>query len=284
MAWKVNMRKRESSALFRQRLMHLLAQSGLTQSAFAGAIGIDRSALSQLLSGPDPRLPRAETLLAISGQFQVSTDWLLGLSEDSGATTQSFDAVETEAALDEESRTAMERWHEEATGQKIRYVPALLPDLMRTPEIISFQARSSDQEKRRLHAQTQRRLRLSRAPEADIEMCMPFQSFEIFAAGCGVWKGLAAPIRQRQIDHIARTVDELYPAFRMYLFDGRARFAPPMTLFGYTRAAVYAGDVYLLIRSKNLIRELAQGFDGHIRAAGIHAHEAAQWVRDLRAI
>ncbi len=278
------MRKRESSALFRTRLVQLLAQSGLTQSRFAMAIGIDRSALSQLLTGPDPRLPRAETLLSIAAQFQVSTDWLLGLSEDSGVVTQSFDAVETEAALDEESRTAMERWHEEATGQKIRYVPALLPDLMRTPEIITFQAQSSEQEKRRLQAQTQRRLRLSRAPEADIEMCMPFQSFEIFAAGCGVWHGLSASARQRQIDQIARTVNELYPAFRMYLFDGRKRFAPPMTLFGYTRAAVYAGDVYLLIRSKHLIRELAQGFDGHIRAAEIHAHEAADWMRGLKAV
>ncbi len=278
------MRKRESSALFRKRLMRLLAQSSQTQSGFAAAIGIDRSALSQLLTGPDPRLPRAETLLSIAAQFQVSTDWLLGLSEDSGAVTQSLDAVETEAALDEESRTAMERWHEEATGQKIRYVPALLPDLMRTPEIISFQAQSSEQEKRRLQAQTQRRLRLSQSPEADIEMCMPLQSFEIFADGCGVWKGLGANTRQRQIDHIARTVDELYPAFRMYLFDGRKRFAPPMTLFGYTRAAVYAGDVYLLIRSKRLIRELAQGFDGHIRAAEIHAHEAADWVRALKAV
>ncbi|MCC5965347.1 MAG: helix-turn-helix transcriptional regulator [Natronohydrobacter sp.] len=278
------MRKRESSALFRTRLVHLLAQSGLTQSRFASVIGIDRSALSQLLTGPDPRLPRAETLLSIATQFQVSVDWLLGLSEDSGTVTQSLDAVETEAALDEESRTAMERWHEEATGQKIRYVPALLPDLMRTPDIISFQAQSSEQEKRRLQAQTQRRLRLSQAPEADIEMCMPLQSFEIFAAGCGVWQGLGAAARQRQIDHIARTVEALYPAFRMYLFDGRKRFAPPMTLFGYTRAAVYAGDVYLLIRSKRLIRELAQGFDGHIRAAEVHAHEAAEWVRGLRAV
>ena len=278
------MNKREASALFRARLAQVLAQSGKTQSAFAAAIAIDRSALSQLLTGPDPRLPRAETLLAIAAQFQVSVDWLLGLSEDAGTVTQTMDAVETEAALDDQSRTAMERWHAEATGQKIRYVPALLPDLMRTPEIIAFQAQSSEQESRRLQAQTRARLQISRAPEADIEMCMPLQSFEIFAQGAGHWAGLGAAARQRQIDHIARTVDELYPAFRMYLFDGRKRFAPPMTLFGYTRAAVYAGDVYLLIRSKRLIRELAQGFDGHIRAAEIHAHAAADWVRALRAV
>ncbi len=275
------MNKRESSSLFRARLTHLLAQSGLTQAAFAQAISIDRSALSQLLNGPDPRLPRAETLLAIAARFQVSTDWLLGLSEDSGAVTQTLDSVETEAALDDQSRTAMERWHEDATGQKIRYVPAQLPDLMRTPEVIAFQAQASEQERRRLQAQTQRRLRLSRAPETDIELCMPFQTFEIFAQGAGVWRGLSKGARAAQLAQIAQTVDELYPAFRMYLFDGRKRFAPPMTLFGYTRAAVYAGEVYLLIRSRRLIRDLAQGFDGHIRAAEIHAHESADWVRGL---
>ena len=276
------MGKREASAIFRARLAQLQAQSRLTQSAFAETIGIDRSALSQLMTGAAPRLPRAETLLALAGRFHVSTDWLLGLSEDTGIATQTLDAVETEAALDEEHRTAMERWHHDASGQKIRYVPAQLPDLMRTPAVISFQAQSSEQERRRLQAQTARRLSFSRAPEADIEMCMPLQTFEVFAAGVGVWRGLSAQARAEQLDYITTTVRELYPAFRMYLFDGRKRFAPPMTLFGYSRAAVYAGEVYLLVRSKRLIRELAQGFDGHIRAAEIHAHEAADHVRSLR--
>jgi transcriptional regulator with XRE-family HTH domain len=276
------MGKRDASALFRTRLTRLQEQSGLSRTAFAEAIGIDRSAVSQLMTGPAPRLPRAETLLALSHRFQVSTDWLLGLSEDTGTVTQTLDAVETEAALDDESRTAMERWHREAMGQKIRYVPAQLPDLMRTPDVIAFQARASEQEYRRLHSQTRSRLVYSRAPEADIEMCMPFQTFEIFAEGRGVWRGLDRGARAAQLAHIADTVDELYPAFRMYLFDGRSRFAPPMTLFGYHRAAIYAGEVYLIVRSKPLIREIAQGFDGHIRAAKVHAHEAADFVRNVR--
>ncbi|MCC5970907.1 MAG: helix-turn-helix transcriptional regulator [Pararhodobacter sp.] len=275
------MNKRHAAAQFRDRLAQLQRQSGLTQSAFAQAIGIDRSALSQLMSGANPRLPRAETLLALAGRFQVSTDWLLALTEDRGIITQTLNAVETEQALDDESRTAMERWHHEAAGQKVRYVPAQLPDLMRTEAVIAFQAASSEQERRRLQAQTERRLHFSRMPESDIEMCMPFQTLEVFAKGNGVWMGLPAAERQAQLDHIAVTVEELYPAFRMYLFDGRKRFAPPMTMFGYARAAVYAGEVYLLIRSKQLIRDLAQGFDGHIRHAEVHAHEAAGFVRGL---
>jgi hypothetical protein len=55
-----------------------------------------------------------------------------------------------------------------------------------------------------------------------------------------------------------------------------------MTLFGYARAAVYAGEVYLHVRSRALVHDLARGFDGHIRAATVHAHEAAGWVRGLQ--
>ncbi|MFN4098922.1 MAG: helix-turn-helix domain-containing protein [Pararhodobacter sp.] len=275
------MGKRETASLFRLRLGQLQAQSGLSQTGFAQAIGIDRSALSQLISGQNPRLPRAETLLALAHRFQVSSDWLLGLTDDRGLVTQVLNAVETEQALDEENRTAMERWHHEANGQKVRYVPAWLPDLMRTQAVIDFQAASSEQERRRMQRQTDRRLHFSRMPESDIEMCMPLQTLEIFAEGVGNWKGLPASARREQLAHIAATVDELYPAFRMYLFDGRKRYAPPMTIFGYLRAAVYTGETYLLIRSKPLIRDLAQGFDAHIRQAEVHAHEAANWVRQL---
>lgn len=275
------MGKRQTAEIFRTRLAQLQAQSGLTQSAFAQDIGIDRSALSQLSSGQNPRLPRAETLLALATRFQVSADWLLGLAEDRGIVTQALNAVETEQALDDENRTAMERWHHESAGHKVRYVPAWLPDLMRTPAVIAFQAQSSEQERRRLQTQTDRRLHFSRMPEADIEMCMPLQTLELFAEGAGNWRGLPAAARREQLNHIAATVGELYPAFRMYLFDGRKRFAPPMTIFGYLRAAVYAGDVYLLVRSKHLVRDLVQGFDDHIRHAEVHAHEASDWVRRL---
>lgn len=275
------MDKRRTAVIFRQRVAQLLAQSGLSQTGFAQAIGIDRSALSQLISGQNPRLPRAETLLALAARFQVSADWLLGLTEDRGLVTQALNAVETEQALDEENRTDMERWHHEVSGQKVRYVPAQLPDLMRTAAVIAYQAARNEQERRRLQTQTDRRLHFSRMPESDIEMCMPFQTLELFALGVGNWQGLDARARAEQLDHIAATVAELYPTFRMHLFDGRKRFAPPMTIFGYHRAAIYTGDTYLLVRSRPLVQDLARGFDGHIREAEIHAHEAAAWVANL---
>ena len=275
------MDKRHTAEQFRTRLAMLQAQSGLTQSGFALAIGIDRSALSQLTSGQNPRLPRAETLLAVAQRFRVSTDWLLGLTEDRGILSQALNVVETELALDDQNRTMMERWHHEAVGQKVRYVPAELPDLMRTQAVIAFQAQSSAQEHRRLQHQTEKRLHFSRMPDSDIEMCMSVQTLQLFAAGLGPWTGLPASDRAEQLAHIAATLVELYPAFRMYLFDERKHFAPPMTVFGYQHAAIYAGEIYLLVRSKQLVHDLAHAFDNKIRNAEIHAHEAADWVRAL---
>ena len=95
------MDKRDLSSVFRERLKMVVRRSDLNQSAFAAAVGIDRSALSQLLSGATTRLPRAETLLKIAAENKVSLDWLLGLSQDEGLTGEiraSFELEEASAA------------------------------------------------------------------------------------------------------------------------------------------------------------------------------------------
>ena len=69
------MDKRHLSDVFRDRLKLLLQRSDRNQSEFTAAVGIDRSALSQLLSGASTRLPRAETLLNIDTnlRYQLAT-------------------------------------------------------------------------------------------------------------------------------------------------------------------------------------------------------------------
>jgi transcriptional regulator with XRE-family HTH domain len=277
------MNKRTVAAKFRERLSLLQTQSGITQSAFAARLGIDRSALSQLASGETARLPRADTLLSVAETCQVSVDWLLGLSEERGLSSETLDSVELEEATESSGESRMTRWHAEAMGQKIRYVPTRLPDLLRTDAVINYEAGHSPALTERMQGQTAQRLNYSRQPESDMELCMPLQTLEGFARGEGLWRGLPADARAEQMIHIADVLDALYPTFRMYLYDGLARFSLPFTLFGYNRAAVFAGDAYLLIRTRAVIRELAQGFDGHIRAAKVHAHETADFVRSLSA-
>ena len=275
------MDKRELSELFRIRLADLVRRSGLNASAFAASVKLDRSALSQLLSGTVTRLPRTETLVAIAAAHNVSLDWLLGLSQTEGLTGELRAALEIEEAVDDADETLLARWHGEAAGTKIRYVPAAIPDLLRSEALIAFEAQITQRDASQQRGETQSRLAYNRRPETDMEACMPRQTLELLAAGQGIWTGMSAPARKEQLRHMAALVDDLYPTFRLYLFDGRTRFSIPYTVFGTTRAALYVGGLYMLLNATEPVRTLTRHFDGLVRSATVNAHETAAWVEGL---
>lgn len=275
------MDKRDLSTLFRERLKLLLTRSDLNQSAFAAAVGIDRSALSQLLSGASTRLPRAETLLAIAEEFKVSLDWLLGLSHDEGVTGELRESLEIEEASGGFERTLLAKWHAEAIGTKIRYVPAGIPDLLRSEALVDYEAGIANRSREAQADEMQYRIDYSRRPETDMEVCMPRHTLEIFAQGLGVWSGLSDEARRAQLLHMAGLLEDLYPTFRLFLYDGRTRYSIPYTIFGPYRAAIYVGDMYLVLNATATIRALTGHFDNLIRAAEINAHEAARFAQEL---
>lgn len=274
------MDKRALADIFRERLDALFERSRQSQSAFAEAIGIDRSALSLLLSGKTTRLPRVETLLAIAERHAVTLDWLLGLSQDEGVTGAMLSSGEIETT-EEDGASLLMRWHSEAAGSKIRYVPARIPDLLRTTDVIAYEASASHQNAMPQLEDAAFRLDYNRAAGTDMESCMPLQTLTSFAAGTGIWNGLSKAVRQTQIAHMADLIDELYPSFRLFLFDGRERFSIPYTIFGSTRVAVFAGQMYLVLNSAETIRTMQKQFEGLIRHTRVHAHEAAAFVRAL---
>ena len=278
------MDKRDLSTVFRERLKMLLTRSDLNQSAFAAAVGIDRSALSQLLSGASTRLPRAETLLNIAAEHKVSLDWLLGLSQDEGVTGEIRDSFEIEEGSGAFDRTLLARWHAEAAGTKIRYVPAGIPDLLRSEALIDHEADISNRSREQQADETQYRIDYNRRPETDMEVCMPRHTLEVFARGFGVWSGLAPGRRREQLEHMAGLLDDLYPAFRLFLYDGRQRYSIPYTIFGPYRAAIYVGDMYLVLNATQPVQTLTRHFDNLIRAADVNPHEAAAFARSLGAL
>jgi transcriptional regulator with XRE-family HTH domain len=275
------MDKRDLSTLFRERLKTVLVRSGMNQSAFAQSVGIDRSALSQLLSGASVRLPRAETLLNISAEHKVSLDWLMGLSQDEGVTGEIRASLEIEESPGGFDRTLLARWHAEAAGTKIRYVPAGIPDLLRTETVIAYEADITNKSLTAQSSETRYRIDYNRRPETDMEVCMPRHTLEIFARGMGVWEGLPDKARRDQLTHMARLLDDLYPTFRLFLYDGRLRYSVPYTIFGPYRAAIYAGDMYLVLNATQPIQALTRHFDNLIRAAEVNAHEAAGFAARL---
>jgi transcriptional regulator with XRE-family HTH domain len=273
--------KRDLSSLFRERLKTLVRRSDLNQSAFAQAVGIDRSALSQLLSGATTRLPRAETLLNIASENKVSLDWLLGLSQDEGLTGEIRASFELEEASGGFDRTLLARWHAEAAGTKIRYVPAGIPDLLRTEALIEYEAGITNKSRESQADETRYRIDYSRRPETDMEVCMPLHTLDIFARGLGVWAEFPASERARQLAHMSRLLDDLYPTFRLFLYDGRLRYSVPYTIFGSIRAAIYVGDMYLVLNATAPVNALTRHFDNLIRAAIVNAHESAAFAQNL---
>jgi transcriptional regulator with XRE-family HTH domain len=274
--------KRDASRLFRERLQDLLRRSGLNRSAFAAGVGVDRSALSQLLAGEVTRLPRAETLMRIASVHGVSLDWLLGLSQAEDVTAAIKPALEMEEAPDDHDTALLETWHAEAAGTKIRYVPTTLPDFLRTDAVISYESRENKRTLSSRIDEAQGRIAYTRRPETDMEICMPAQRLADLKNGTGIWTDLAAPARLAQLDHMAALVAELYPSLRLYLYDGQSHFSAPYTVFGPYRVSVYMGDMYLVLNTKDAVAALTRHFDNLIRAATVQAHEVADWIRDLR--
>ncbi|MGV8938662.1 MAG: helix-turn-helix domain-containing protein [Allorhizobium sp.] len=277
------MDKRDLAGLFQERLKILLTRADISQSAFAASVGIDRSALSQLMAGQSTRLPRVETLLNIAERHAVSLDWLLGLSQDEGIVGGLRPSFEIERADPGDARqTLLVKWHAEAAGTKIRYVPQRLPDLVRTEAVIAYETALVHRKPDMQITEAAFRLDYNRQPGTDMEVCMPRQTLEAFAAGQGIWCDLPIEVRRRQMQHMKDLLLELYPSFRLYLFDGRERFSVPYTVFGPYRAAIFVGEMYMVLNARESVLSMQQHFDGLIRLARINAHEAADFVGGLQ--
>lgn len=279
------MHRNETVEMFRQRLAEVIERSGLSRTAFARRVGTDRSTLSQLLSSDGTRLPRAETIAAIARAAQVSVDWLLGLTEEGQLRADVLDeavAIERGAASPADER--LRRWHAEATGYKIRYVPTTIPDLLKTEAVIRYEYVQHETllpEGRIEEAEA--RLAYSRRPETDMEVCSSYQTLEAFARGEGPWRDLPLPDRVDQLESIGRLLDELYPTLRWFLYDGLQRYSVPLTIFGPQRVAIYLGDMYLVSTSTEHIRVLNGHFDKLIRAAVMQPPDVVEYVRRLLA-
>jgi transcriptional regulator with XRE-family HTH domain len=278
--------RHETVTSFRDRLQEAMDQVGINQSGLARAIGVDRSTLSQLLSRSADRLPRADTVASMAMALQVSTDWLLGLAEEKGRQAailqEDVEIARPDSTTDAE--TLLARWHAEAIGYKIRYVPSTLPDLLKTDAVVAhefsaYRARSARDAK----TASENRLALSRIPEMEMEIACSTQLLRGVALGEGIWRTMPEQMRRDQLDHMATLLSELYPRVRLFLFDARQYYSVPYTVFGPHRAAIFLGQLYFVFNTREHIRTLSTHFDNLVRAAAVQAHEVADRIRDLRA-
>lgn len=270
------MTKRLISQIFRERVLSLIQASPRSRSQFAAEIGIDRSALSQLLAEDAVRLPRADTLARIAQHYNVSVDWLMGLTDTASVT--SARSTEVTENPDYYNIPLLTRWHAEAEGMKIRYVPYRLPDLLRLPEVVAWELGPGNAAPEAISTLV-RSLDYNRSPGTDMEICLAVQTVTSLIDGAFPWDGLSVELRRAQIEHMIELVEKLYPSLRIFLFDGRVHHTVPYTIFGTQRTAIYAGSQYIVFNDQPTILQMQRHFDSLIRQAMIQPHEASRWLR-----
>jgi hypothetical protein len=213
----------------------------------------------------------------------VSIDWLLGLAH---AGPMQAEMLQEQTSFAENALSYNDErligWFEEARGYKIRYVPSTIPDLLKTEDVIRYElahyVASRPEQKIETAAA---RLAWTRGPESDLETCNSLQAIESLARGEGIWRGLPHAQRVAQMEHMIGLTDELYPTLRWFLFDGLQRYAAPVTIFGPQRAALYLGQMYLVLTSTEHVRTLTRHFDDLIRGAVVQPNEISDYLAEL---
>lgn len=275
--------KRERAELFRARLAQAMGEAGVNQSALARAIGVDRSTISQLLTGTGARLPNAQVVGECAVELGVSSDWLLGLSQrpESAADLMAINLTMTEAprALVDEQIFG---WHKEAVGYKIRHVPAALPDMLKTHEMLEWEyrphlGRTTEQA---INA-SRDRLEFMRQSRSDFEIAVPRHELESMARGVAYYEGLSAAVRRAQLVQMLELYRQLFPTLRIYLFDARRVFSAPLTVFGPLLAVLYVGRNYIAFRDSERVQTFSRHFDGLVREADVSDREIEAYLQQL---
>ena len=277
--------KRDRSARFRRRLGRALAENGMSQSALARHVGVDRSTISQLLSGEGTRHPNAQVVAECASALGISADWLLGLSErPEQAAALLASSLEFSAAPRAMVDDQIIEWHREAEGYKIRHVPARLPDMLKTPDMLRWEyaphlGRTIDQA---IGASADRLNLLKHAP-SDYEMAIPLFEIESFVHGEGYYAGLPDTARRGQIDRFLELHDQLYPRLRIFLYDARRLHSAPITVFGPLLAAIYLGSDYIVFRDTERVTAIQRHFDTLVREAYVSARDVPDYLKSLEA-
>ncbi len=279
----MNIDKRDRASLFRERLAQAMAEKAENQSGLARRVGVDRSTISQLLTGEGARLPNAQVVAECATALGVSADWLLGLTE---RPERLADLLATSMTMTEAPRALIDEtifgWHKEAAGYKIRHVPATLPDMLKTRAMLRWEyepqlGRTADQ----AIGASEDRLNLMAQSGSDYEIALPRHEIEAFARAEGYYRGLPAEIRAEQIARLRALYAELYPALRIYVFDARRVFSAPVTVFGPLLAVLYLGRHYIAFRDSARVTSFTAHFDWLVREAELGARDFSAHLDEL---
>jgi transcriptional regulator with XRE-family HTH domain len=276
--------KRDRADRFRTRLTSAMTSSGISQSALARRIGVDRSTISQLLKTTGARLPNAQVVGECAAALGVSADWLLSLTD---RPESAADILANSLTLPQAPRALVDQqifdWHTEAAGYTIRHVPAGLPDMLKTHDVLEWEytphlGRTTQQ----AIGASEDRLNWMRSSRSDYEIALPLHEIESFARAEGYYRDVPRELRLKQIDHLCQITEQLYPRLRVTLFDARKLFSAPVTVFGPLLAVLYLGRNYLAFRDTERVQNFTEHFDHLVRHASVSARVLPDHLTKLR--
>jgi len=218
-------------------------RTGITQAALARRPALTDQPCHNCSRDQGARLPNAQLVAECSAALGVSADWLLGLSDFPNrppiwwpprfpcpkppapwAMTRSLPGTRRPQATRSATchracpicskTTDMLRWE---------YAPAV------GKTIEQAIGASAD------------RLGWMQQSKSDYEIALPLSELDSFARGQGYYAGLPVNVRQDQLRRFRDLHDQLYPALRLHLFDKRAVYSAPVTVFGPLLAVIYRG-------------------------------------------
>jgi transcriptional regulator with XRE-family HTH domain len=280
----ISVNKSHRAALFRDRLGRAMEERRVSKSGLARLAGVDRSTVTQLLSDSGDRLPNGQLVASAAAALSVSSDWLLGLADRPEPVADLMAAAIT---LTEAPRALIDdtifAWHREAAGYKIRHVPATLPDMLKSQDVMRWEyaphlGRTIEQ----AIGASEDHLNWMRSARSDYEIALPLHELEAFARAEGYYRGLPRQVRLDQIDRLGQLYAQLYPSLRLYVFDARCLFSAPITVFGPLLAALYLGRNYLVFRDTARVDAMAAHFDWLVREAVIGARDFPSLLARLR--
>jgi len=242
--------KRIRSQVFQERLSQAIGERGESQSGLARKIGVDRSTISQLLTHTGARLPNAQVVAECAHALHVSADWLLGLSERPESATT---LLETSLELTTAARALIDdqifEWHRQAQGYKIRHVPATLPDMLKTDDMLEWEytehlGRTTEDA---INA-ARDKLDWMRGSSSDFEIVIAQHELESMCRAEGYYRTLPCDVRIAQIERMIELVEQLYPRMRL-------------------------GQNYMAFRDSQRIEGFSNHFDRVVREARITSRE-----------
>ena len=270
--------------MLRERLAEAIRRVRFEQGEFAERAGVDRTTLSQLLSPANVRLParRHARGLGRGRTTCPSTGWsgcpTPGRSRPSCSQHTSFEAPGP-SPTDER----LLGWFGEAADYKIRYVPATLPDLLKTDAVIRFERSRADGPDVDADDRDDGRPAGVGPPSGHRDGVL------LVGAGDRVVRprrGHVEPARRRGAAGAARPDDRArrraVPDVPLVPVRRFRRYAAPVTVFGPQRAALYLGQLYLVLTSAEHVRTLSRHFDWLIRDADVQPTSMGNHLARLR--